>query len=87
MQRSGFLYSDLSPPDKQNGTAVMEHMPKSLNTTGKLLLICTVGRRPILVRNDREIMDRYDVIDRIENKMGALVRSSLGYRDPFLQIG
>ncbi len=87
MKRDGLLYPDLSPPDEQNGAAVLEHIPKPLNASGKLFLICIIGRHPILVRNDREIMDRYDIIARIENKMGAKVRPSFRHSDPFLQIG
>lgn len=87
MKFGGFLLIDCSPPDEQNGTALLKHMQKSLNSMRKLLPVRDVGCRPILVRDDREIMDGYNVIARIKYIMGALVRPvSLQHSDSFLQI-
>lgn len=88
MKLNGFRLSNFSPSDENNGSAVLEHIQKSVNPMGKLIAIDVVGCRPILVWDDREIMDGYDVIARIKNIMGALVRSALlRHCDSFLQIG
>lgn len=73
MKLHGFRLPDLSPPDEENGTAVTEHMQKPLDSMGKLFAVRTIGCRPILVGDDGEIMDGYNVVTRIQNIMGALV--------------